>query len=652
MLELAAETIEYSSKNIFEEQTSEYPAARAQRQFASPGSSKQPPCHVVASLVRKRDYSAALAAMRDLTYIGVSIKPDEIYLDAARYAHQRFMSDEFESKFTRPDTRPNEQSDAESTPDDAEIKPASWARIFLDWWALVPRSAALEALPSFCEAFASSPSSNLDLARKFCLACAERGMSSCVGLKVLPDIIRHDRPQSSSRFLDAFESAAFDNEDDTILKGRKHRWSHWRNVAIIVHFNAGRKDLALEMYKDAIANKKHIETATMAVIRRNIWPEAPPRTMAPSSFALTRYGFVRRDRAPTISQVAAELRALRSIIRTPRNRVPFEARLADFMYVYEAIYQRRRALKSLRNWVFKSNKASLIDRWISAELLLYSSRKRPLATLRAFAHYFRAGLGDDVLMLEAQAFLKETEQWGATKIEEFDWPSSSDLYPIEHKISPSHENTSLAWQAILKLSKSPEQLDRLYNLFLNTIASAPDAPLPSTQTALTFNHFVIAFARRVSLKRGTDTLRSLQQLGFYPKIGTWGALAGAYAWRGYAAQANRILDVIERNWSIEDAKDEQTARTDRLSPSGYPIPIAAKLRRWKVVSVYNNVLLGFTKHGLFEEARGVLKRMEEKGVLIGTIDRRTKSTVKKLVRTEKGKIKVKPDKMGPEDSFQ
>ena len=631
--------------SIFEDRTSEYPIIQPSpitgeaSTSSLPGSTDQ--SGIVARLVLQEDFLGALAAKRELSLVGVSIEPDAIFLRAARDALQHLYDEVRRKTFIRvkQDTNVDLAEDMQSSCLSTSDESISWADIFLDWWALVPTSTAMEALPPICEVIVKDRIADLNFAQRFCIACAERGMAAHVGVNIFPEIIRHAHPKDTSQFLDAFENAARRNRDGTIVNGRSHRWSHWRNVAIIIHFNAGRREMGMKMYEEALRQKKHIEDATSEVVRRNVSRNgvSPKLKTATPSFTLTRYGLLDRSKLPSPSQMALELRALRSLIlnHTPRTR--FDSRLADFMYIYRCAYKRERALRIFRKRVFEGKNKSLADSWVSAELLFYSSRKRPLAVLRTFAHYFQPGFGDGVIFDLVKGMLKESESWGTNKRDRFDWPTSSELlYPVRQIISPTQKNISMAWKALLTLTFSPQRLERFYELFLSTLPSAPKSHTPTNPTTVVFHHFVHAFSNRVGPQRGSGIVSDMQRLGYVSSVGTWAVLAGAYARLGEIDKVEKLLS------HIESKRMFQTVTTEKAVPSPSAPTRYSFVRRWKVKAIYNNIARGYLKNGFTQEARKVINRMQEKGLFQGGVDVRTRTIVKTLTKMERGKIRVKP----------
>lgn len=627
--------------NLFEDRTGEYPSfpSKQKSTSASPTASYDS-CSFLKRLVQSGDYTGAITAKRELANLSIPIEQDGIYIHIALYAFQRFCK---EIRTPR-QAHAAVASSSRVKLEDATDLQGDWGEVFLEWWALVGRKVALKELPAVCETLLRHPAANVDLLQRFCLICADGRLSSYVGIHLLPYILRNGNPDKSSAFLAAFEEASEKNPDKAIIDGRVHHWTHWRNVGIITHFNAGRRDLAFGMYKAACKQNHYIEGSTALVILRNVTPQRPAQTIAPPEFAMARYGHISEAVSP--SQMATELRTLRSLVLTPPHRAPFEKRLVDFMYMYDCIYKRSRALRIIRNRVFRTGNKSLLDRWITTEMKHYSARKRPIAILRAFEHYFQPGPREGALLDEVRRAMSESERMGKRRQKARDWTGSVDLLPIERKISPSSESISLAWKAVLSLSKGGHDLERLYNVFLSTISVSPVLPAltgsppstlassntPSPSLALTFHHFVHAFANRISAQSGSLVVEDIHRLGLSPKIGTWAILAGAYAQQGEVGRTEKIITHVERNWSL-DRPD--CVGGDETDSSKTPEDISP-VRRWKIIAFYSTIVRALMDRGLPIEARNTVERMEAKGLLRMGRDKRTRAMVKSLRRMEQG----------------
>ena len=438
-----------------------------------------------------------------------------------------------------------------------------------------------------------------------------------------------------------------------------------RNLAIRMHFVAGRGEVARQMFEGAVTLGFDINPLTQKVVEANI---SSKRRLDKPIDTKVLYPYLIKERRRPISDLARELRILRQIVSSRERPPHFEVFLAQFIDGYEILGRRSRAIRMLREKVFRDATLSVRARWVAGEQLAYSMRKKPIAVLRTFMHYC---LADSVLAAEARPILFHwrRERNDSTRRHK-DWKLSQKPVDVDYKIWPTDLSLSLAWKAILQLCKK-EDVSRLYDVFLTSVRRAqkspkrllnelakpdpkvlklanetylaqikdPEDPIsipPATfPNERCFHHFVVAFATRYSPRQGSKIILDMQELGYKPSRATWGAIAGAYARSGDMQRVLRILDHL--NWELSRGQ-RTTYKVVGSIMKRNGLGADKKRRGLRALLVtYNSVLRGLTEAGMYEEARRIKKRMQKRGFFKGGMNRRTKAILHRLSRREMGK---------------
>ncbi|KAL5498999.1 hypothetical protein ACEPAH_1517 [Sanghuangporus vaninii] len=514
------------------------------------------------------------------------------------------------------------------------VDPEVRSRKFIAWWSLAPLHEYPEQVELACSKILNHPF-DIPLLMDFCILCAKSGFARTIERsRLLPHIFRYGHPDATTAFLvklehEAKESCTDESPDD---------WMSMRNLAIRAHLTAGRKKIARQLYDGAVANNFRIEPEILKVLEANTSAEALPRADT-STWQL--HSRTPKDPHRSISALARELRILRQIAITRERPQNFERFLAEFIQAYELLGRESRAIRMLREKVFRKGTYFIRSRWATGEQLAYSWNKKPLAVLRTYMNYF---LSDSILAAESRRILSywrlRQKNW-TSKRWKVDWKLSQKPVKVEWKIWPSRPCMSMAWKAVLQLS-SKHEITRLYALLLQHVEQsrmAPDKLSPGMATTSDldkadkqyydpsshfvaippvifpdqyyFHHFVVAFAARCAPRQGFQVIKDMERLGFTPSKESYGALAGAYARSGDLRRVLRILDFIDR-----DSRDSPPSRT--------------------LLATYNSVLRGFMDARMYHEARTIHRLMQDRGCFKGR-DKRTRTVVHKLSWYEKGK---------------
>ncbi|KAL5522721.1 hypothetical protein ACEPAG_8739 [Sanghuangporus baumii] len=559
--------------------------------------------YLILRLIAKGDMDRALAARDEYVKLGQKIAQDRTFARAA--------------------------IDALSI-----VDPEDRSRKFIAWWSLTPLREYPEQVELACSKILSHPF-DIPLLMDFCVLCAKSGFAHTIERsRLFPHIFRYGHPDATTAFLVKLEHEA----KKFCIDESSEDWMSMRNLAIRAHLTAGRKEIARQLYDGAVANNFRIEPEILKVLEANTSPEALPHA---DTRTWQLHSRTPKDPHRPISAVARELRILRQIAITRERPPNFERFLAEFIQAYELLGRESRAIRMLREKVFRKGTVSVQSRWAAGEQLAYSRNKKPLAVLRTYMNYF---LADSILAAESRRILSywrlRQKNW-SSKRWRVDWKLSQKPAKVEWKIWPSKPCMSTAWKAVLQLS-SKHDLTRLYALLLRHVEQsrvAPDKLSPGMATTSDldkadkqyydpsshfvaippvifpdqyyFHHFVVAFAARCAPRQGFQVIKDMERLGFTPSKESYGALAGAYARSGDLRRVLRILDFIDR-----DTRDSPPSRT--------------------LLTTYNSVLRGFMNARMYHEARIIHRLMQDRGCFNGR-DKRTRTVVHKLSRYEKGK---------------
>ncbi|TDL22844.1 hypothetical protein BD410DRAFT_201139 [Rickenella mellea] len=575
------------------------------------------PCAVLARLIEKGDFTGAQNAKDELVALQIPIHPDRLYAKAALY-HLR------------------------------NTAKADRARYFITWWELSDPSHWMESIPEAEEQLLKDLV-DIALIVDFILLCTSRGFSPPALKNLFAHVIRFADLSLTESFLQSFENFAKENPGSSPPVVSKDRMVGWRNIAIRTHALAGRTMLAAELLERCHAEGIRIESITHRLVLeklvgRNLDDRAQRlRKLIPSDNSNEEYTEARKpalvdtmdrhgmyQKIPSPHEMATALRFIRRIIRD-KSPPPFAAHLANFMFHYDVFYKRRRAIRSLQRIVFGKVPRSVASQFVAAQQLYYTGRRRPIAVLRTFLHYFPSyGVPAD----HARALMEYHDKeiiWRQTKHSP-DCNSSKSLYPITKKLWPAKLNVQLAWKALVQLTKDREIMERLYRELLTLLkhaqnteewqpgdgdGGARNTPSWSPDVGF-FQPFIVAFGSRVGPQRAALVISDMRRHGLRPSKDNWAVLAAAFARAGDVRKVMTILSHMEETF---------------INPSEETLK-----ERWKTISTYNSVIRGLTESGQFAAARSVQRRMQDGGYFDKPLDRRTKAILHRLSRYEKGKF--------------
>lgn len=591
----------HSPENVFEELTHEYTKqAKASRKKGkksqpSQGSGQQ----VLERLITKGDFGRAGAAKRELSNAGVKMEKNSIYIRAAHHSLERR-------------TVPTHD------------------KLFLEWWSLVPNDAMGPHISFIGTALIQQPV-QIDLVTEFFLLCAKAGHSNEIGVQLLPFIFRHLNVESTQRFIRAFHDGA---------RG-ENRFSRTvlLNLAVCCNFIAERRVEGFELLEQIRKEGLQIGKTTARAISRNHTDDVQ-RQFLQHKLILPIVPSGRMKQTPPPSAMARDLRLLRQAVKSmySENMASFAA---FFIVAYEHRYRRTRAVQILRKRVFSSGSLPVQSAWVAAEQLAYSRRKLPLPVLRSFLHYclpahvpvakFRE------LLLRSEKRLDGTSQGRRLDKEH----SEAELIPIDAQLWPNVASLSAVWKSAIQLATTREELDELYSAMLfplekhrggADIDPTNSARRPGSKSvivaelpdAVAFHHFIIAYSTRYGGRRGANVLADMSRLGVKQSMENWTALVGVYARSGDVERVNDILTFLETSFrGSEDSKS-----------------VGVSTFRSNMVIAYNSVLRGYTECTMHEEARQVQQRMEDLGYFKDGVEKRTKSVLNRLGKSEKGKLEA------------
>ncbi|EJC99283.1 uncharacterized protein FOMMEDRAFT_170592 [Fomitiporia mediterranea MF3/22] len=574
---------------------------------------------VILRLITKGDLDGALAARDELVKLGIEIAQDRAFATAAI---------------------------AELSTADPEMR----SRKFIAWWSLVPLNECPEQLALACSKLMDHPF-DIPLLMDFCIVCAKAGVIHSVveQSRLFMHIFRYGNPNATAAFLLKLEHEAKKHVSD----GSPIGWMSMRDLAIRMHLAAGRKEIARQMLNAASVDGFIIDRRIADSLKTDTSFNALPAEVITTK-ALYSSGAV-KDRRRPLSELARELRILRQIVVSRAPPPHFEPFLAEFIDAYELHGRRSRAIRMLRKKVFKDSSNVVRARWIAGEQLAYSIRGRPIAVLRTYMNYCFA---DSVLAAEARPILAYWRKQRDTMRRYKDWKVSQKPEKVEWKIWPTNLSMSLAWKAILQLSKKRD-VDRLYEHLLKHVEATRLSPTRladelsrttdmvvadkyyydnSSHTvavppvvfpnAYFFHHFVVAYATRHAPRKGAQVLHDMQRLGLVPSYDSWGALAGAYARSGDFSRVLRILDHLDKDLLDSKSWKKKSKEEKRLAQ-----------KNWRtLLTTYNSVLRGFTNAAMYREARLIQNRMIEQGLFKRGVDKYTRAKLHRLSRYERGKF--------------
>lgn len=595
---------------------------------------------VLSRLILKGDFDGAQIARDELLALETDIEPDTTFVQAALNT--------------------------------LSIKDAQTrSKAFFAWWSFVPLTCYRSVLPELSSNLLQHPF-DLGFIMEVCLSYVRAGMcKSIASSELIRHVFRYGRPSIIRMFLKEIEKA----EQSRPAGSNMNTLGVLINSAVRSANSSGRTELARELMEEYSSQIK-ITSGTLESVKRTEFPDLQ-ESLPPTP--QTRYG---HGRKATTGEVASQLRALRRIAMSA-NPPNFDTFLADFMFTYTCVHQRSRGFLILRRRVFRKGKLRARAIWVAGEQLFYSSRRRPLANLRTF---HRHCVMDPFIAQEIERVLNKWEPLQSYEKRHKDWKLSRQDDTGNTKIWPRKSSLKFAWKAILQLSHK-DDLERLYTLLLKQVEEANSeseleslvsTPPSSVPDSVHFHHFIVAFATRISPRRGSEVIADMRRMGFAPSLDDWGSLAGAYARSGDVERTMRILDHVDE-FVKGESKGSQAYEADRASREGElaatseaacksePVAIldtptnqvsaddvdqssssgknhrnagsekrVATQRRQKLVALYYSVIRGFSECRMYSEAREVQARMQEHGFLDGGPDKRGKAVLHRLSRYEKG----------------
>lgn len=579
---------------------------------------------VIGGFIKKKDFDGAELARMEFLKMDIPIEQDMVYITMLTHSLTIHEKDARSEKF-------------------------------FTWLSLLPVWGLSRSIKRISMHLLRHPF-DLDLLRQFCMFCAQAGLvNELCGSRILHHIFRYGNPPGTQLFLEELERTAREQGKSV------EEIMGLRNLAIRMHYIAGRRDVAEELLKRA----KIIEPLTRFYMEQN--SDATRRERSQTMW-LGRPSRSRDNRSkadiPTPSELAVKLRLLRRAILMETAPSFFESNLADFIFEYVVLAKRKRAFFALRRKIFQASNGSIRSKWVAAEQLFYSSQHFPMAILRAHLHYCVA---DHVLASEVNRVFDEwTSEAREKAVKGVDCWLAHEFLPIStySKVWPTRISLALTWKAIIQLS-SVEDLERLYRILVDHVkalrkygkkqeverehdeseelegaededeGSPPPQHTPPSKslhmvtppavfpTAAFVHHFVVAMSTRLSPLRGAKVIADMQQLELNPSVDDWGTVAGAYARSG---DVRRLAVVLKHVDKLEQAK---------LSDPNYSKTRRENLRK-RIIIMHNSAIRGLTECGMYRSARKVQQRMQQRGYFKQGIDVRTKAILHRLSRYEKG----------------
>lgn len=530
-------------RSIFEDATEDY--AEQDPVSAPSTSTPQNSSDALAQLVKNDDFSTALKVKKSLDALGIAIKQDPCYMDAAVDALRRY--------YRRNSTK--------------------HIHCFNLWAALVPANQAVRDDPFFQSSVWTGNSPRSAACQRSALKAAHMGRASTIYPAVIPYMARCDPPHVLTAFMAAFAAA------DRALKGRRqnmHTIKRAYGLAIRTLCLEGHGRDAVDLLRDAKRQGYVVNAFTLRFLLSHLRDadQVDARALVKSELtAVLGRSQPSASSERTLPILPRSLLLRRATSALAKGHMPSRQVLRDFIHQCVQHKDHTTYLKLFSLFKAHRHRANAINYWASVEIKYYLRARQEEAAFRVFNELFHK--------LDLPRAVREIL---ATIARGHRHPDALPTFHEEdsiEKIWPSPQVSLLLWHTLVMILK-PGQIGKVYAELVSRFMSARDrreyirnpthkpsglirkerkgltdisakrpVDTPFPYAADHFRLFLRAYAETRHIRRILKSWRGMYRMGWRPTRSDVSTIARTFANGGNGRLLASLLQRLDKDARLE-----------------------------------------------------------------------------------------------------